>query len=99
MRKAIEKSRRFLTVIEETILHSGKGNVPKAIPYPPAQEPRPNLETVSQKQAATIPQNGQRRACTWDKIRKAGKLLRRFGSDVYFCANFEYNISTKGMIP
>lgn len=35
----------------------------------------------------------------WDKIRKAGKLLRRFGSAVYFYANFGYNVSVKGVIP
>ena len=81
------------------MLHFGKGNVPKAIPYPPAQEPRPDLETVSQKQAAKRPQTRQRRACTWDKIKKAGKILWRFGSSVYFLANFGYNVSVKGVIP
>lgn len=60
------------------MLHFGKGNVPKAIPYPPAQEPRPDLETVSQKQAAKRPQTRQRRACTWDKKkgRKIAPALR-----------------------
>lgn len=81
------------------MLHFGKGNVPKVIPYPSAQKSRPDLETVSQKQAATIPQNRQRRVCTWDKIRNAGKLRRRFGSAVYFLANFGYNVSVKGVIP
>ena len=81
------------------MLHFGNGNVPEAIPYPPAQESRPDLETVPRKQAAKRPQNRQRRACTWDKIKKAGKLLRRFGSAVYFYANFGYNVSVKGVIP
>lgn len=81
------------------MLHFGKGNMLEAIPCPPAQEPRPDLETVPRKQVAKRPQNRQRRACTWDKIRKAGKLLRRFGSAVYFCANFGYNVSVKGVIP
>lgn len=35
-RDPLVKSRRFLTVIEGTMLHFGKGNVPEAIPYPPA---------------------------------------------------------------
>ncbi|ANU49780.1 hypothetical protein ADH76_07620 [Enterocloster clostridioformis] len=74
MRKALVKFRRFLTVIEGNMLHFGKGNVPEVIPYPPAQEPRPDLETVSQKQAAKCPQNRQRRACTWDKIKKGRKI-------------------------
>jgi len=81
------------------MLHFGNGNVPEAIPYPPTQESRPDLETVPRKQAAKRPQTRQRRACTWDKIKKAGKILWRFGSSVYFLANFGYNVSVKGVIP
>lgn len=81
------------------MLHFRKPETPWAITGQAAQSTLLYLETAFQKLGSIAPPNMQRRSYTWDKIILAEKRFRLSGSAIYFCANFRYNVSTKGMIP